>query len=211
MNRIIVDEYETELKNVTGTLVIISNNIHIHLMGYNKIEDIKIKENTKLTLDLESESTLDLTSFWNEKYENLEIKFNSKENTKLNCHLNIEASKSFKLKLQNNILGNNNESKIEIHVVANSHEEVEIQSTGYIKKQITNNVFLEELKGLTFKNAKITFLPNLIVDSDSVTANHNATIKCVDEEELFYLKSKGIDVTSSTILLKNGFLNKKEK
>ena len=48
-----------------------------------------------------------------------------------------------------------------------------------------------------------------MVDSSEVTAIHNATLRCINELELFYLKSKGLDEITSKELIKNGFLNKK--
>ena len=70
---------------------------------------------------------------------------------------------------------------------------------------------MEELKGLELENQTITFLPDLIVNSNDVVASHNATIKCINEEELFYLKSKGLDEWTSKELIKNGFLKKKSQ
>ena len=49
-------------------------------------------------------------------------------------------------------------------------------------------------------------MPNLIVKSSRIIANHNATISPVDENDLFYLESKGLSNESATSLIKEGFL-----
>jgi Fe-S cluster assembly protein SufD len=49
-------------------------------------------------------------------------------------------------------------------------------------------------------------MPNLLVRTNSVIANHNATISMVNESYLFYLMSKGLNKTSAIRLIKNGFL-----
>lgn len=49
--------------------------------------------------------------------------------------------------------------------------------------------------------------PNLEVFADDVKASHGATISMLDEEELFYLKSRGIPESKAADLLKEGFLS----
>jgi len=49
------------------------------------------------------------------------------------------------------------------------------------------------------------------VESDDVNAIHNATIKCIDEMELFYLQSKGIPKKFAIDLIKDGFLQLKNQ
>jgi Fe-S cluster assembly protein SufD len=49
--------------------------------------------------------------------------------------------------------------------------------------------------------------PNLEVFADDVIASHGATISTLNEEELFYLTSRGISKEQAAILLKHGFLS----
>lgn len=49
--------------------------------------------------------------------------------------------------------------------------------------------------------------PNLEVFADDVIASHGATVSCLNEEELFYLTSRGIKKADAAILLKRGFLS----
>lgn len=55
--------------------------------------------------------------------------------------------------------------------------------------------------------AKAFTKPNLEVFADDVVASHGATISALNEEELFYLTSRGIAKEQAAILLKQGFLS----
>lgn len=50
-------------------------------------------------------------------------------------------------------------------------------------------------------------LPKLEVQSDDVECKHGAVISKIDKEQLFYLKSRGIDYCKSREILVNAFLN----
>ena len=49
--------------------------------------------------------------------------------------------------------------------------------------------------------------PNLEVFADDVVASHGATVAALDEEELFYLTSRGIAKEQAASLLKRGFIS----
>ena len=49
-------------------------------------------------------------------------------------------------------------------------------------------------------------IPNLIVNTNDVEANHGVSIGSIDEKELFYLMSKGIDRHNAVKIIEEGFL-----
>lgn len=206
MNRILIDEYEKKLIDIKGIIEITQEDSHIHLDGNNQILGIIMNEFHKLTFDIESDANLKMNVFWDTPPKELDLSINIQNNAKFQSHFNIAVKNDFHFNYQNNLLGNDSISKTTIHVVTEENATCKIRTTGYIKKDTTNNEFLEELKGITSNISSITFLPDLIVDSDSVVANHNASIKYIDEEELFYLKSKGLDEKKAKKLIKTGFL-----
>ena len=53
--------------------------------------------------------------------------------------------------------------------------------------------------------ARINTSPQLHIVADDVKCNHGATISQLEQEELFYLKSRGINSSQATSLLINGF------
>lgn len=208
-NIITIDEPEITLENINGILNITNPNCNINFKKNNKIQGIQIVDNAEITFNLEDNATLEWNDFWTHQNAHCHIKVNSFNQTKLEWNLNIEAKTDYDITLENQICGNNNISKIIIHVVSLQNKTCKIRSLGKIMKETKENQFTEELKGLALENQTISFLPDLMVDSSEVTAIHNATLRCINELELFYLKSKGLDEITSKELIKNGFLNKK--
>jgi Fe-S cluster assembly protein SufD len=54
-------------------------------------------------------------------------------------------------------------------------------------------------------NARADSIPGLEINADDVRCTHGSTVSRVDEEEIFYLMSRGIDRLESEVLLVNAF------
>ena len=59
---------------------------------------------------------------------------------------------------------------------------------------------------LLSRNAKVKTTPSLEIEADDVKAGHAASVGSLDEDLLFYLKSRGIDQATARTLLIRGFL-----
>lgn len=68
------------------------------------------------------------------------------------------------------------------------------------------NAFLEERILLVSENAKAEAIPNLEIETDQVHCSHAATVGKIDEEEIFYLQSRGISPNSAKDMIASGFL-----
>lgn len=66
--------------------------------------------------------------------------------------------------------------------------------------QINNNLLLD-------RTARAESIPKLEVFADSVKCEHGATVGEIDEEQLFYLASRGIDEEEARRMIVEGFLN----
>jgi Fe-S cluster assembly protein SufD len=66
--------------------------------------------------------------------------------------------------------------------------------------------FLEERTLLLGKDSQVETLPYLEIEADDVRASHAATSSPVDEEQMFYLQSRGLTRWAATRLLVSGFL-----
>ena len=58
---------------------------------------------------------------------------------------------------------------------------------------------------LVSNNARIDTKPELEIIADDVRCAHGATISQLQENELFYLRSRGIDASSATYLILKGY------
>lgn len=64
--------------------------------------------------------------------------------------------------------------------------------------QVNNNLLLTD-------TARINAKPQLIIDADDVKCSHGATVGQIDEEALFYLRSRGIGAEEAKMMLMFGF------
>ncbi|MES2200490.1 MAG: Fe-S cluster assembly protein SufD [Chlamydiota bacterium] len=61
-------------------------------------------------------------------------------------------------------------------------------------------------RSLLLSDSAITYVkPNLEIFADDVKASHGATISQIDEEQKFYLQSRGVSAVEATALLTQGF------
>lgn len=69
------------------------------------------------------------------------------------------------------------------------------------------NAFLRENVLLVSPRARAEALPRLEIEADDVHASHAATVGKIDEEQIFYLRSRGFSRTSASKMIVDGFLN----
>ncbi len=67
--------------------------------------------------------------------------------------------------------------------------------------------FLEERTLLLDEGARVEVLPYLEIEADDVRASHAVATGMVDQDQLFYLRSRGISEKQATNLLVVGFLD----
>ena len=82
-----------------------------------------------------------------------------------------------------------------------------IQISSSVDKNITDCTCNQFNRIINLTNNKCEIRPILYIDNDLVDANHSALIGDFEEDELFYLESRGIDRTNAYNLLIKGFLN----
>ena len=59
---------------------------------------------------------------------------------------------------------------------------------------------------LMSREAQVFSKPELLIDNDDVKCSHGATIGQIDEQELFYLQSRGIPETQARHMLARAFV-----
>lgn len=64
--------------------------------------------------------------------------------------------------------------------------------------QVNNNLLLSDM-------ARINAKPQLIIDADDVKCSHGATVGQIDEEAMFYLRSRGIGKEEARMMMMFGF------
>lgn len=78
--------------------------------------------------------------------------------------------------------------------------------TGVVYKNVTGCEVNQNNRIINLTKNKCEILPNLLIDEEDVVASHSALVGNFDDEELFYLRSRGISYSDAIKLLIIGFL-----
>ena len=81
--------------------------------------------------------------------------------------------------------------------------------SGFVPHSKVNCVVNQNNRIINLTNNSCEIHPNLFIDENDVVANHSAHIGKCKDEELFYLKSRGISEQAAERLLIKGFLMQK--
>lgn len=84
---------------------------------------------------------------------------------------------------------------------------IKINGVGQIEQGMNGSAAFQTLKGIITNDlAQIDVNPILIIDEHDVTAGHAATVGKMEEEVLFYLRSRGLSLIEAQRLIINGYL-----
>lgn len=94
-----------------------------------------------------------------------------------------------------------------LKVVAEGASQAHLHGTVIVRPQAQDtNSFLEERVLILSDHARAEAIPNLEIEANDVKCSHAATIGKIDEEQLFYLESRGLPKQKATHLIAKGFL-----
>lgn len=159
------------------------------------ILDIEVKEN--------AEFTLNLFDFDDRIKHNIKIK--SASNSKVNLNISFIAIKEYDLSIDAIVDGDNINNDVYIRGI-NESSNVNIVLNGTALKKCKDSVINEYAKVINTSDLATTLIPNLVVDTSLVTANHGISIGSIDDEVLFYIMSKGISRINAIKLIEEGFI-----
>jgi len=202
MNKLLVSDI-IELNEGIYNLICNNKKLDIKINGeveiylYNQILE-------ELTLNINSNSILNIYKFNNKNESNLKVNIIQINNSKINYNESVINELNNKLIINNYIKGNNNESKINIRNISNKNNS-EIIINVDIANDTLNNIALEDLKGIN-NGGFIHIEPNIVCLSNDVLANHLTTIGNIDKNSLEYLMSKGISLEKAKKILLKSFI-----
>lgn len=166
---------------IDGTI----NNFNIKGKVTVYIVNIDFKE---LSFNMEDSSELKIINFC-EINNDEKIVINEKNDSYFKYVSNIDVKDSYNLNISLNMLGSNSKSDILISGVIEGKTVIKVDSFDLEKTQ--NNEINENIKLLN-DGGIIHVEPILRVGARNVIANHSNSITNIDENYMFYLKSKGI-------------------
>lgn len=173
-------------ENVSSRLVIIGNSdydINIILLNNATLVINSINKNNSVN------ATVSLNELANITYNHSIFSVNESINTFTINHL---ANSSV------SILNNNG--------INNGNNKLFFTIDGIIPNKLHNITCNQSSKIINYKNGDSKIIPNLIISSNDIIANHAAYIGEINEEELFYMQSRGIDKENIKKLVYKGVL-----
>ena len=202
MNKILVSDI-IDLNTGSYILECTNNELDVNINGEVTIYLINEKLN-EINIKLEDKSILNVYKY-NKYCENsLVVNIDQLNNSKINYNEAFINNLDNELIINNNIIGNDNESVINVRNIYNDETSKIIINVNVLKNTI-NNIALEDLKGIN-NGGFIHIEPNIICESNEVSANHLTTIGSLDKRVLEYLMSKGIKESDAKSLLLKGFI-----
>lgn len=193
-NKINIDNFKISISD--------NNPLFIEIVCNTKL-DVIVNENVSSKLIIVSNNDYDINIKLN-KGSNLLVNSLNKDNSvNVNISLLEKSSITYNHSVLCNInsINNFNINHIDSSSISNlSNNGINMGSgklffniNGIIPKKLNNIICNQSSKIINFKNGNSKVIPNLIIDSNDIIANHSAYIGEIGEEELFYMKSRGIN------------------
>lgn len=206
MNKLVLNSKKRLNKNLE-VLEITGENTILEIEEKVEIDTILFPKETFETTWVLKKGTKAIICFA-QKLENIDGKITiiSEEKANLIFHMGIYASKKNHLEIKNIIEGNDCESDIKMRIAPLERSKFYLKATGVIKKNTKNSTYLEDIKYLSEFRGDIICLPELLVESEDSNANHNMTVAGVNQEDLFYLESRGLSKEKSREIICQNFV-----
>ena len=158
---------------------------------------------------LEDNSTLNITRINDVEATKEMLIFNLNKNSNLNYLFKTISKNEEKYDLIIYHDGKESKSNIINHGVNLLNGELSFDVSGFVPKGIKACEVEQKNQIINLTNNKCEIKPNLFIDEQDVIANHSAHIGKCNENELFYLNSRGISEKDAERLIIKGFLTKK--
>ena len=207
MNNILVDQEKLELRDTAVELQIESTRLNLDIYGTVTISEILSSNKlAELNITVHNESSLYYNKFDTLGDYTLEVNINQVKNSNCEFKYSLLAEGEVKLKMNMNLTGDNNKTVVGIRAASEGGGSIYIDVSGKVKEKTVENELIEDIKCLVLNDSTCTVIPNMLINTDEVMANHNVSIGAVSNDDIFYLKSKGISDKNAIKLIRDGFI-----
>lgn len=210
MNKILVKEDNIVLDNEIVELEFKTLKCNLTIKGSVWIDDLNNNNLEELNITLLDGSRL-LYNKYTKDIKNLKINILENNDTTLEFNYSLYQSIKASIILDSKVLGNNNKCSMNVYGVSDKDGAIVVNATGSVLENIKDNDLLENIRILMLNDSENVIVPNLLVGSNEVSVNHNATISSLDTNYLYYLNSKGLSYEDAKKLIVKGFLKSKLK
>lgn len=204
MNNILIDKVK-----LCGEAVI--DDLDYNLYEIEKDSNIQVNiRNSKYKeykFDLEENASLIINKLYNEKEvdENITINLNG-FNSRVDYNFSTLTYDNQKYIININHNNKSTISNVINHGVVMNDSKLSFEVNSTVKKGNKGSKLKQESKIIVMSSNNSIIKPNLFIDEYDVDAFHSATIGKFRDDEIFYLKTKGLKEKDAVSLLIKGFL-----
>ena len=199
MNKVIINK-DTIVTKINANKIYVNKNVNV-------VFNIDKYSFDKIIIDIEENSNVIINKKYNEKdiNENIVINLNGiNSSIKYNFSTMVTNNQKYTIIINHN--NKNTNSYITNHGVVLNDSKLIFEVNSIVKKgNILCNIN-QDSKIITMGRNNSIIKPNLFIDEYNVNAKHSAIIGKFNEEEIFYLKTKGLSEKQALDLLINGFI-----
>ena len=210
MNKILVKEDNIVLDNEIVELEFKTLKCNLTIKGSVWIDDLNNNSLEELNITMLDGSRL-LYNKYTKDIKNLKINILENNDTTLEFNYSLYQSIKASITIDSKVLGSNNKCSMNVYGVSDKDGAIVVNATGSVLENIKDNDLLENIRILMLNDSENVIVPNLLVGSNEVSVNHNATISSLDTNYLYYLNSKGLSYEEAKKLIVKGFLKSKLK
>ena len=158
---------------------------------------LNIKDNTNIVINY--------FNIINDK-KNINVIINAFNNTDLTLLISYITYEEINLNIKYVINGDNNRCNIKLKSISEKKGLSNIKICSEVLSDTFDNELNESISIITNNELKNVVIPDLLIGTSNVIANHSTAIGKLDKNELNYLMAKGLSKTSSQKLIENGYL-----
>lgn len=191
--------FKEESKLILNINILQNVNCNLFITTFGKKGKVQYKYN----LDKNSNCRIEKLNYLESMNEMIVMNLDTFSNVDYNFKSIVTKKESYDYMIHHN--GINSVSNIKNGSV-NESGIISYQISSFIPKDITGCMANQFNRIINLTDNKCEIKPNLYIDCDDVEANHSALIDKFSDEEMFYIKTRGINQISAIKMLTRGFL-----
>lgn len=170
------------------------------------LNSINLHNNANLKIKIEKGKKLEFNIF--DYAVNLEVNIDVELDDASTLILNdaFISEEKYSLNINTKLYGNDITVEVNVRGINEENGTALVVLNGTVAGETKNSVMNEFAKVLNKSNNSNVLIPNMMINTNEVEANHGVSIGIIDEEELFYLMSKGMSVEHASKIIEDGFL-----
>lgn len=203
------------IKNIENKLILSGGVVDLDKFidsAYIKVEDdtilnaLNLHNNMHLKIDVEKGCSLvvNLFDYAVELEVNLDIELS--DETSLIINSSFIAEKKYELNIDTKLYGDNINASVNIRGINETEGTVKILLNGTVAGETEGNVINEYARIINKSRLSNVLIPNLVVNTNEVEANHGVSVDRIPEEKKIYLMSKGLSEYTALKMLEEGFI-----